>query len=83
VGTSALDDRADALGDLLRFLRDASTNESLLADLAGDLTEVNQKLPSDLNDGPEPLRLDDPATIAALLPEVEALLTSRLLNQES
>jgi DNA repair exonuclease SbcCD nuclease subunit len=83
VATSALDDRADALGDLLRFLRDASTNESLLADLAGDLTEVNQKLPSDLNDGPEPLRLDDPATIAALLPEVEALLTSRLLNQES
>ncbi|HBH50546.1 MAG TPA: DNA repair exonuclease [Planctomycetaceae bacterium] len=81
--SSRLDDRADAVGDLLRYLRDASTNESLLTDLAGDLADLNQKLPSDLNDGPEPLRLDQPATIAAMLPEVEALLTSRLLNQEA
>ena len=73
----------DALGDLLRFLRDAPVNDALLADLAGDLADLNQKLPGDLNEGPEPLRLDQPATIAALLPEVEALLTSRLLNQEA
>ncbi len=81
--TSSLEDRADALGDLLRFLRDAPVNDALLADLAGDLADLNQKLPGDLNEGPEPLRLDQPATIAALLPEVEALLTSRLLNQEA
>jgi DNA repair exonuclease SbcCD nuclease subunit len=80
---SPLDDRADAVGDLLRFLRDAPGNPALLAELVGDLTDLNQKLPSDLNEGPEPLRLDQPATIASLLPEVEALLTSRLLNQES
>lgn len=83
VAMGALDDRADALGDLQRFLRDAATNENLLADLASDLADVNQKLPSDLNEGPEPLRLDQPSTIAGLLPDVEALLTSRLLNQES
>lgn len=77
-----LDDRADAVGDLLKFLRDASSNEALLTDLAGDLADLTQKLPTDLNDGPEPLNLHDPATIAGLLPEVEALLTSRLLNQE-
>jgi hypothetical protein len=81
--TSSLEDRADAVGDLLRFLRDAPSNDALLADLAGDLADLNQKLPGDLNEGPEPLRLDQPATIAALLPEVEALLTSRLLNQEA
>lgn len=81
--TSSLEDRADAMGDLLRFLRDAPSNEALLAELAGDLADLNQKLPADLNEGPEPLRLDQPATIAALLPEVEALLTSRLLHQES
>jgi hypothetical protein len=69
---------ADAAGDLLRFVRQAATDDQLLDDLRGELKGLQNKLRSDLRDGPEPLDFDQRETLAGLLPDVEELLRQKL-----
>jgi exonuclease SbcD len=70
--------REDALGGLLRALRDLrerETDAETLAALAEELAEMRRKLPPELFADPE----SDPGELRALLPEVQDLLLSRLL----
>jgi DNA repair exonuclease SbcCD nuclease subunit len=87
--TSALDvatlaAREDALADLVRAVRRLGdgTDPDLAAELGATFAELAKKLPSELRDGPDGIRLDEPATFAALAPELEALLVERLVGDD-
>jgi DNA repair exonuclease SbcCD nuclease subunit len=76
-------DREDALGGLLRTVRDLEAGDAELAELAAGFTELRTKLPAELfsaqpgeNEGLDP---SDPEQLRGLLGEVKDLLLSRLL----
>jgi DNA repair exonuclease SbcCD nuclease subunit len=71
--------REDALGGLLRTLRDLETDDGELAALVQDFAEIKRKMPPELFADPEALDPTDPARLRGLLPEVEDLLVARLL----
>ena len=75
-------ERDDAVGELVRALRGMAGDEALLAELCAELGELRAKLPAELRDGPDSLRLDDPAMVAGLADELEQLLLPRLLGSE-
>jgi exonuclease SbcD len=70
-------ERDDAIGQLVAALDGAAGDEAALRALCAAFTEL--KLPRDAGSGDDGVRLDDPAFIAELLPEVRELLLSRLL----
>jgi len=73
-------DRDDALGGLLRSIRDLDLDESRIADLATVLDDLKNKLPPDLTQGFDPLRIDEPAYLRAELAEARDLLIARLVS---
>ncbi len=75
-------ERDDAVGELVRALRGLPRDEALLAQLCEGLRELRDKLPAELKEGPDSLRLDDPAMVAGLADELEQLLLPRLLTSE-
>jgi DNA repair protein SbcD/Mre11 len=79
VETEAAFSREDALGGLLRSLRDLEAEPEVLAAFAGELAELRRKLPPELFTGEEAFDPADPEQLRALLPEVKDLLLSRLL----
>jgi hypothetical protein len=76
-------DRDDALGGLLRTIRDLEASDDVLTDLAAGFTELRAKLPAELFAGlsveNETLDPTDPDRLRGLLGEVKDLLLSRLL----
>lgn len=73
-----------ALGELLSYLQQLRGDDAALAELAGDaLEDLRVKLPSELRDGVDGLRLDDPALLRAELDAVEQLLLVRLFGMEA
>jgi exonuclease SbcD len=74
--------RDDALGDLLRALLEWETNESFLAEVAGEFQALSRKLPAELRSGDDPIDLDDPQTLRQAVEDVKHLLLARLLSQE-
>lgn len=73
-------DRDDVVGELVRALRALPSDPAMCAELCGDLRELGAKLPPELRDGPDSLRLDDPNLVASLADELEQLLLPRLLG---
>ena len=73
----------DPLAQLLQFCRRLPDNPVVLSDLLTDFRDLHQKLPLELRQGPDALRLDDPTFLVGLLPEIEQLLVPRLLDNES
>ena len=72
----------DALGGLLRSLRDLETDagRQVLAELAEGFADLRRKLPPELfEDGAEALDPTDPEALRGVLPEVRDLLLARLL----
>jgi len=69
-----------AVGHLARRLFAIGAEESELAELAGAFTDLEKKLPSELREGEAPLRLTDPATLRAVVADVEQTLLPRLLE---
>ena len=73
----------EALGGLLRSLRDLEADPAPLAALAAELGELRRKLPAELFAAGEPLDgvfdLSDPEALRGLLGEVGDLLVARLL----
>lgn len=67
--------RDDAIGGLLRTLRELQGNESALLTLSSELADLKRKLPADVA---EDLALDDPVAIGQLVAEAEHLLIPRL-----
>ena len=66
---------------LLSALEQGRHDSAQLLELAQELAELRNKLPSELRDGEDGLRLDDPGFIATQLEAVEQLLISRLLPE--
>jgi hypothetical protein len=67
------------LGELVDYLADLRGRPEGLSWLAGELTELKRKLPAELQEGEDAVRLDDPAWLASLLEHVQPILVSRLL----
>lgn len=75
--------RDDPVGMLIRELRSLAADPGLLRDVAGEaLGELQQKLPVELRQGEDALRLDDADALVELLTEVEADLLARLSSEE-
>ncbi len=73
-------EESSAIGHLLRRLGAIKGDAKELEELAAVLAEVDRKLPSELREGDGALRLDDPATLRALLDDVEQMIVPRLLE---
>ncbi|MBX3197158.1 MAG: DNA repair exonuclease [Labilithrix sp.] len=73
-------EEASAVGHLARRLASIKDDPKELADLAGVLADLERKLPAELREGEGALRLTDPATVRAMLDDVEQLLVPRLLE---
>lgn len=73
--------RQDALGGLLRGIRDLSLNERLLDDLQSEFEDLHRKLPADMKFGEEAINLDDQGTYRQALEDVKHLLLAHLLNR--
>ncbi|MCB1771341.1 MAG: metallophosphoesterase [Candidatus Competibacteraceae bacterium] len=75
--------RDDPVGMLLRELRALAAHPGLLRDVAAEaLGELLQKLPVELRQGEDALRLDDADALIECLAEVEADLLARLSGEE-
>jgi hypothetical protein len=79
---AALAAREDAIGQLVRALRDTRGDEAALRALSDVIAPLKAKLPPELRDGPDGLRLDDLSWIAGLLDDVGGFLLPRLLERE-
>jgi DNA repair protein SbcD/Mre11 len=75
---SALAERDDALGALVRSLRGAENDPETLAALRDALRDLAARLPPEVREGEDGVRLDDDATLRALLVGVEPLVLARI-----
>jgi exonuclease SbcD len=76
-------DADDALGSLLRSIRDLETDEGELAELAEGFADLRRKLPAEVfEDGEALAPIDplDPEQVRGVLDEVKDLLLARLLG---
>ena len=73
-------EEASAVGHLARRLGAIKDDPKELSELATVLSELDKKLPAELREGEGALRLSDPATLRALLDDVEQMLVPRLLE---
>lgn len=71
------------LGELLGYLKQLRSEDAALIQLSSEeLYELRAKLPAELREGPDGLRLDDPQHLRAELDAVEQLLLVRLFGAE-
>ncbi|MEZ5578221.1 MAG: hypothetical protein R3F40_01590 [Candidatus Competibacteraceae bacterium] len=76
-------ERDDPIGLLVRELRRLATDEAALRDVADEaLSELQRKLPAELREDRDALRLDTADALLELLGEVEADLLARLSGDE-
>jgi predicted phosphodiesterase len=71
---------ASAVGHLARRLAAIKESPTDLAELAAVFADLDKKLPPELREGEGGLRLDDPATLRAMIDDVEQMLVPRLLD---
>ena len=69
------------LGELVEYLGELRGRPEELGWLADELAELKRKLPAELQEGDDPLRLDNPNWLAEQLQHVEPILLSRLLSR--
>lgn len=73
-------EEAGAVGHLARRLAAIKDDPKELAELATTFADLEKKLPSELREGDDALRLTDPATLRAIVEDVEQTLLPRLLE---
>ena len=73
--------RDDAIGGLLRAIQALDASQDELGLVAGELSELQRKLPTELQVGPDALKIDDPEFVRAMLEDVKHLLIARLLSK--
>lgn len=66
------------LAELLAVIRSCESNSQRLSDLAGVLGDLHRRLPADLKEGSDALRIDDPEWVAGVVRQAEPLLLARL-----
>jgi exonuclease SbcD len=74
-----LAERDDAVGQLVRAVRELRDDPAALKELAGEWAELKPKLPAELRDGYD---LEDSRLVLSLLDDVEQLLLPRLVSRE-
>jgi exonuclease SbcD len=82
IDLAELEERDDAIGQLARSLRDLRTNDDEIQELCARLSDLRQKLPQEVREGDDGIRLDEPAHVRALLDDVEQMLIPRLLQRD-
>lgn len=75
--------RDDAVGQVMRSLRELRRDDVRLTALLGEFADLRRKLPAALRDGDEALRLDDPESLRAALDDVEQMILPRLTRGAS
>lgn len=74
---------ATPLDDLLRYTRALPENPAELQSLSQCLDTLSKKLPLELRQGLDSLDLQNPQTLATLVPEAESLLLTKIQNPEA
>jgi DNA repair exonuclease SbcCD nuclease subunit len=74
--------RDDALGGLLRTVRDTELDASALDELAAEVSALRKKLPAELLGGDDPYDPTDPEVLKDTLEDIKELLVNRLLSTE-
>ncbi|HID74654.1 MAG TPA: DNA repair exonuclease [Planctomycetaceae bacterium] len=70
------------IGELARYVAELKSDPEQLRQLAGQLSDLAAKLPPELDEGPEALRLGDPESLRGMIDQVHELLLHRLLGPE-
>jgi DNA repair exonuclease SbcCD nuclease subunit len=78
VDSARVREEASAVGHLARRLAAIKNDPKELADLAQVFADLDKKLPAELREGEDAISLSDPATLRALVDEVEQSLLPRL-----
>jgi DNA repair exonuclease SbcCD nuclease subunit len=68
------------IGELLQLLGELQHDDQELSKLAAELDELDRKLPAELKEGLDAVRMSDGAWLREVLQQVEPLLVSRLLH---
>jgi DNA repair protein SbcD/Mre11 len=69
------------ISELLAVLAEFRAQNGSCQQLRDAVADLSRKLPPQLTEGPEALRLDDPAWLQGMLDRVEPLLVQRLLSR--
>lgn len=77
----ALAARGDAIGDVVRALLDPAEHEAVLAEARAELEALRLKLPPEIREGDDGLRLDDDRVLRGMLADAAELLVPRLLSR--
>jgi DNA repair exonuclease SbcCD nuclease subunit len=75
-----LAEREDAVGQLVRALERLRDDRAEQYELVSVFTELWQKLPPEVREGPDAVRLDDPDFIRDALDDIEGLILPELLS---
>ena len=78
VDVALLAARDDAIGQVVRNLRALKSNPQQLVQLKAEFAGLASKLPAELCQGDDPVRLDDPEYFRGVLDDVERMLLPRL-----
>lgn len=80
VSFARLAERGDALGQLAEALEELRRCPERLQDYLGQFEDLRSKLPPEVREGPDAIRLDEPESLGSVLEEVESLLLTRLAS---
>jgi len=70
------------MAELIQYLDELRADPELLRTLTVDIEDLRKKLPGELMEGEDALRLDDADWLAGVLEEVQPMLIHRLLKEE-
>ncbi len=82
VSTDVILARNDALGGLMRTIRDMKLDATALEGLADEISALRQKLPAELLGGDDPFDPTKPELLKDALEDIKELLVNRLLSTE-
>ena len=71
------------VGELVQYINTLSTDDNRIATLGAELAELKRKLPVELREGSDALRLDDPAWLSEILGQARHMLVGKLSSKQS
>lgn len=80
---SQIDCSEGPVGDLVRYLDQLADDDQALIGLAEEFKELGRKLPSELADGPDGIRLDQVEWMKEIVKEIKPMLLDRLTGEVS
>ena len=77
-----MESMSEPMAELIQYLDELRADPELLRTLTVDIENLRKKLPGELIEGDDAVRLDDADWLAAVLEEVQPMLIHRLLKEE-